>query len=163
PLLLRRVLDVHIVGRDVSGLVVTSLLYLTTYLVVWVAGYFQAKWTYWAGQRALHDMRTQLFAHVQEPSIALFDRRKEEELMSRMVNDINSMAELISSAFVLVLTDALLLCGIIVILFTMDAPLAAVTMLVLPMMWFSVQGFRSRLVTTFRLVRRKTGELNATL
>ena len=163
PLLLRRVLDVHIIERDLGGLMATSLLYLGTFGVIWVAGYFQAKWTAWAGQRALYDLRTALFRHVEGQSLAFFDKRKTGELMSRLVNDINSMSELISSAFVLVMTDIVLLGGIVVILFSLDGPLAVVTLCILPVMWFSVQRFRRRMFHSFRLVRRKTGELNATL
>jgi len=163
PLLLRRVLDVHILSGDLDGLVATSLLYLGTFAVIWGAGYFQAKWTSWAGQRALYDLRMKLFRHVESQSLSFFDKRKSGELMSRLVNDINSMADLISSAFVLVLTDIVQLAGIVVILFTLDAPLAVVTLCILPLMWFSVQKFRSRMFQSFRLVRRKTGELNATL
>ncbi len=163
PLLLRQILDRHIIAKEIDGLVVTSLVYLLTYLVVWSAGYFQAKWTAWAGQRALYDLRTQLFQHVQNQSLGFFDRRKSGELMSRLVNDINSMADLISSAFVLVLTDAVLLIGIVAILFSMDPLLAAAVLCIVPIMWFSVQRFRERLLGAFRVVRRKTGELNATL
>lgn len=163
PLLLRRVLDRHIIAKEIDGLLLTSFLYLLTYGVIWSAGYFQAKWTAWAGQKALHDLRTQLFEHVQNQSLGFFDRRKAGELMSRLVNDINSMADLISSAFVLVLTDIVLLVGIIVIMISMDPALAVVALLMMPLMWFSVQKFRTRLLGAFRLVRRKTGELNATL
>jgi len=163
PLLLRRVLDVHILDGDLGGLMATGLLYLGTFAVIWLAGYFQAKWTAWAGQRALYDLRTKLFRHVEGQSLSFFDKRKSGELMSRLVNDINSMAELISSAFVLVMTDVVLLGGIVVILFTLDGPLALVTLCILPLMWLSVQRFRKRMFHSFRLVRRKTGELNATL
>src|SRR5690606_34187205 len=163
PLILRRAIDVHVVSGDLGGLARLGLLYLATGVVAWVAGFYQAKWTAWAGQNALHDVRTQLFSHISSQSMSFFDRRKAGELMSRLINDINAMAELISSIFVLVAQDVLLLVGIVAIMFALDAPLTFASLLIAPLLWFALTRFQTRLLEAFRLVRRKTGEVNATL
>lgn len=163
PLIFRRAIDKHMLSGDIGGLPWLVMLYLGTFLLTWVVGYWQAVWTAQAGQGALHDLRVRFFDHLMRQSLDFFDHRQVGELMSRTINDVNAIADLISSAFVLVLNDALLLIGIAGIMVALNPLLALVSLLTLPLMWFASANFRSRLLGAYRLVRRKTGEVNANL
>lgn len=163
PLLLRRAVDVHIAGRDFRGLLGVSLLYLVSHLIVWVASYWQSFWMSWAGQSALYELRQDLFDHLQQLSVRFFDKRKVGELMSRVTNDIDVLAELLSSGIISVVNSLLVLVGIVVIMLILNYRLALVTFLSFPLMAFVAFNFRQRMRETFRLVRRKIGEVNANL
>ena len=58
--------------------------YVQTYLVGWV------------GQRALQDLRLQLFAHLQTLSVGFYSRRRAGVLISRMTNDVEALDQLVS-------------------------------------------------------------------
>ncbi|HEX6970767.1 MAG TPA: ABC transporter ATP-binding protein [Limnochordia bacterium] len=163
PLILREAIDVHIAAGDLGGLVWMAVLYAATYLVAWLATYWQAYWMSWAGQKAIYQLRQDLYEHIQRLSLSFFDRRKQGELMSRVVNDINAMSDLLTSGIISVINDAVVLIGIAVIMLYLDAELALVTFISLPLMFWTAIHFRGRMVGAFREVRRRTGEVNANL
>src|SRR5262249_60929529 len=96
--------------------------YVQTYLVGWV------------GQRALQDLRIQLFAHLQRMSVGFYSRRRAGVLISRLSNDVEALDTLVSDGVVTLFGSSLMLVGTAVILFFLDARLALLTYLVFPIL-----------------------------
>ena len=77
----------------VAGFVVTGLL-------LWGAGFVQTYLVGWVGQRALQDLRTRIFAHLERMSIGFFTRNRPGVLISRITNDVDALDQLISTGVV---------------------------------------------------------------
>jgi len=163
PLLLRRVIDVHIVQKDFHGLLMVSGLYLFTHLMVWFCSYWQSFWMSWAGQSGLYELRQDLFNHLQGLSLRFFDERKTGELMSRLTNDIDALLELLSSGIISVVNSLLMLAGVVAIMLYLNYQLALVSFLSIPLMVLVTFNFRQHMRNAFRQVRKKIGEVNANL
>lgn len=163
PLLLKEAIDRYMAAHDLRGLVLMAAAYGGSYVVAWIASYWQAYWMSWAGQNAIFALRQDLYTHVQRLSLSFFDRRKQGELMSRLVNDINAMSDLLTSGIISVVNDAVVLVGIMAIMLVLDAELALITFLSLPLMLWTAMHFRGQMIGAFREVRKKTGEVNANL
>jgi ATP-binding cassette subfamily B protein len=148
-------LDVIVVGFLVSALLYAVASYAQTYLVGWV------------GQRALQDLRLQLFSHLQSLSIGFYSRNRAGVIISRLTNDVEALDQLVSDGMATLFQSGLTLLGVVVILVVLDAHLALLTFLALPLLAVGGLAFRIASADAYRLTREKiasiTGYLQETL
>ncbi|MGI8571200.1 MAG: ABC transporter ATP-binding protein [Solirubrobacteraceae bacterium] len=152
--------DVGALDLIVAGFLVSAVLYA-------VASYAQTYLVGWVGQRALQDLRLQLFAHLQRLSISFYSRNRAGVIVSRLTNDIEALDQLISDGMATLIQSGLTLIGVVVILFVLDAHLALLTFLALPLLAAGGLAFRIASADAYRLTREKiaaiTGYLQETL
>jgi ATP-binding cassette subfamily B protein len=116
-----------------------------------------------AGQRTMAELRSAVFAHIQKLSIRHFDRTPVGRIVTRVTNDIDSMAELFASGAVTAVGDLLLITGIVCAMLWLDARLSLVAFLVMPPLVIVVEYFRRQLRVAQRQIRSRTAQLNAFL
>ena len=92
------------------------LAFVASALLVWVATYLQTYLTGWVGQRALQDLRLQIFGHLQEMPVGFYERRPAGVLISRMTNDVEALNSLVTDSVVTLFQASLTLIGTMVIL-----------------------------------------------
>ncbi len=148
-------LDLTVAGFIGSAVVYAVCSYLQTYLVGWV------------GQRALQDLRVELFAHLQRLSIGFYSRNRAGVIISRLTNDVEALDTLVSDGMATLFQSSLTLIGVVVILLVMDVHLALLTFLALPLLALGGLAFRIASADAYRLTREKiaaiTGYLQETL
>ncbi len=163
PLLTRRVIDVAIPAHD-GGLVRTSALLLVLALVTQVAAmYTETLLTGVLGQRVMHDLRRQLFAHLQRLPIPFYDRNPVGRLVTRVTSDVESLNELFTSGVVAGLGDLFTLLAITVLMVVVDWRMALAAYLVVPGILYVSRWFRARVRTEYREIRTRLARINAFL
>ena len=115
--------------------------YAQTYLVGWV------------GQRALADLRLQIFRHLQEMPVGFYERRPAGMLISRMTNDVEALDSLVTDTVITLFQASLTLIGSIVILLYLDVKLALITFLIFPVMAVGSLAFRIASADAYRRTR----------
>ncbi|HKC26159.1 MAG TPA: ABC transporter ATP-binding protein [Thermoanaerobaculia bacterium] len=146
-----------------SALTWIALLYVATAIGTFVLTALMVEWTSRMGQGVMYDLRTSIFAHLQRADVAVYDKTPVGRLMTRLTTDVDALNELFTSGFVALLGDLAVLGGIVVLLFVLNAPLAAVTFaILLPMIWVT-NWFRKGARDTYRRVRVKIARVNAFL
>ena len=150
-------------GADMQGIVDLALLAGLLIVLALVAGYGHTLAIQVAGQRAMYDLRTQLFAHVHDLSLRFLDRHPVGRLVTRVSNDIESINEMIASVLVNGPKDVLLCAGSVVILLALDLQLGLIACAVLPVAMAVLAVFRARVRGAYREVRRLLAQLNASL
>ena len=150
PALIGRAIDFYIVGKDHAGLAQTMLLLLGVYSIGLVAQGGQTFLIGSVGQRFLSGLRTQIFDTVQRLSISYFDKHRAGDLMSRLLNDINTINQLLSQGLTQVIGSIFSLIGIIVAMIVLSVPLALVSFIVLPIMIWITVIFAGRSRVAFR-------------
>ena len=98
------------------------------------ATYAQTYLAGWVGQRALADLRLQIFRHLQEMPVGFYERRPAGMLISRMTNDVEALDSLVTDTVVTLFQATLTLVGSIVILLLLDVKLALIMFLIFPVM-----------------------------
>lgn len=163
PMMTRRVIDVAIPAKD-AALIVQSTLILLVALVAQVLGtYAETIITGTLGQRVMHDLRRQLFAHLQRLPVTYFDRNPVGRVVTRVTNDVESLNELFTSGVVAGLGDLFTLAAITVLMVVVDWRLAIAAYLVVPgILWVSAV-FRKRVRTEYRDIRTRLARINAFL
>ena len=139
--------------------------YAAEYLAV-VLGIFGLRWgqTYLlnrAGQQSMHDVRVELFAHVQRQSLAFFDRNPVGRLMTRLTNDVDALNEMLTSGGLAILSDSVTILGIAVALLLLSWQLALLTFLIVPPLLLMTHVIRQGMRASFRAVRIRLARVNA--
>lgn len=115
------------------------------------------------GQRVMQALRMDLLTHLQRLPVAVFDRTPAGKLVTRITNDISSLAEMFSAGFVTIVTNFLTVAGILLWLLVLDLKLALISMAVFPVLiGFSVY-FSQQLRSSYREARNRLSSLNAFL
>ena len=163
PALIARAIDVNITQKDLQGLTKTMLLLLGVYLVGLVSQSGQGYLIGWVGQRFLAQLRVQIFDKIQSLPLAFFDQNKAGDLMSRLVNDIQTINQLLSQGITQVIGSVFSLVGIIIAMMVLSLPLAAASFLVLPVMIWVTVLFARRSGVAFRKTRTVLGIVSSEL
>jgi ABC-type multidrug transport system fused ATPase/permease subunit len=163
PPLAKLAIDDGIVPGDVTALSWIVVAFLASAVLYWGATYAQTYLTGWVGQRALQDLRIQLFAHLQTLSVDFYSRRKAGVLISRMTNDVEALDQLVSDGVVTLFGSTLTLVGTAVILVVLDAQLALLTFIVFPILGIASLVFRIISADAYRITRERVAEITAYL
>jgi ATP-binding cassette subfamily B protein/subfamily B ATP-binding cassette protein MsbA len=163
PYVVRWAIDEGLSQGNTDVVVQAALLYLFTNACDWGTMAARVNVMGRAGQSVIWRMRDQLFAHLQTMTMGFFNQAEVGRLISRVMSDVSVMRELITWAIVAVSRDLLMLGGIIVVMFGMNARLALLTFIVLPIMFVIAQVWRVRARESYRQVRAGIGAINAEL
>jgi ATP-binding cassette, subfamily B, multidrug efflux pump len=115
------------------------------------------------GQHAMRDLRAELFAHIEGLSLSFFDKNPVGRLMTRLANDVDALADLLTQGVVAMLGDLLLIIGAAVLLVFLDWRLALVIFASLPVVIGLTIFFRGRLRDSFVQQRIRLARINAYL
>lgn len=124
-----------------------------------VQGYIMAR----VGQSLVYDMRSQVYDHMQRLSVGYFESQKTGDVMSRVVNDVNSLEQVIVGPVVSLITDICRLIWVLYFCLTWDWQLTLMAMTAVPLLLISTYFIGRMLRKNFRELRAKVGELNALL
>ena len=147
--------------RDIEGIFRIALLVVFILMAHFGINYIQVYLMEVAGQKVMHDLRMELFSHLQTFSFSFFDRNPLGRLVTRLTNDIQNVHEMFTSVFVYLLKDILLLSGIIVVLLQFNLEFALVSFSVLPFIFMTTLLFSHKARDAFREVRQKIAQMNA--
>ncbi len=155
PYLIKVAIDRYIAGNDLDGLNRIALLTAAAFIGLFLVSSGQQYLVSWVGQRVLANLRRQLFAHIQRLSLGYHDRHIAGVTVSRVINDVAEINELLSQGVITLAGDFLVLVGIVVIMFSMQPRLALLTFLVVPLMVLATTWFSLRAKTAFRETRSR--------
>jgi ATP-binding cassette subfamily B protein len=163
PYLAGRAIDDGIRAGDSGALLVITLVFVGSALVYWGATYAETFLINWVGQRALQDLRLQIFSHLQRLSIGFYSRNKAGVLISRITNDVQALDQLVTDGIFTLFSATLTLVGTATILLLLDAELALITFLVFPLLFAGSVAFRIASSGAYRLTREKIALITAYL
>ncbi|MFL5875613.1 MAG: ABC transporter ATP-binding protein, partial [Solirubrobacteraceae bacterium] len=163
PPLAKLAIDDGITPGDETVLYWTVAAFLVSALLLWGATWIQTYLVGWVGQRALQDLRIEVFGHLQRLSIGFYSRRQSGVLISRLTNDVEALNQLVSDGVVTLFQATLTVLGTIAILFWLDAELAAITMLAVPLLLLGSLGFRIASADAYRITRERIALISAYL
>ena len=163
PLLIKRAIDAVVIAKSAAALRETVMLFAAALAAEFVVRFGQTYWIQLAGQRATADLRDHVFRRIQRLRLGYFDRTPVGRVVTRVTNDIDSLAELFASGAVTAVTDVLTLIGIVVFMLALDWQLSLVAFIALPPLALLVNAFRKRARTAFRNIRVRIAQLNAYL
>jgi len=155
PFLLKEAIDRYIAQGDLTGLTRIALGIAAAFVGLYLTSGGQRYLLSWVGQRVLADLRSRLFRHLQELPLGYHDTHIVGVTVSRVINDVAEINELLSQGVITLLGDLLVLLGIIVIMITMSPQLALLTFIILPLIFLVTYLFSWQARSAFRETRSR--------
>lgn len=159
PYLIKVAIDDYIAVGVRDGLGTMALLIGGTYVGLFVTTMAQQYLLGWTSQRVLADVRGKMMRHLQTLSLSYHDRTIIGVIVSRVINDVSVINDLLTEGLLSLIGDLLVLVGIIIIMLTMSPKLALLTFTVLPLMMVATYLFSVNAKGVFRLTRQRVAEL----
>ncbi|MBI2179483.1 MAG: ABC transporter ATP-binding protein [Deltaproteobacteria bacterium] len=163
PYITKVAIDRYIAHQDVAGLDLMALAYLGVVLLGFIFLFVQTYTTEYTGQRAMHDLRMEIFTHLQKQDMAYFDRNPVGRLMTRTINDVETLNELFSTGVVGLLGDLFIVFGIAGAMLWLHWQLALVCLAAFPLILYLSRFYRRRAREVYRESRLILARLNAGL
>ena len=159
-------LDSWLSSRPLVGIGQIAALYVSLLAISFCMDFLQTYYMQWVGQKAMFDLRSQIFAHLQRLHVAFFDRNPVGRLVTRVTTDVDAVNEMFTSGVVSIFEDVFVLSGIVVIMFWIARPywwLPLVTLAVLPLIFWATMLFRRSVRESYRRIRVAIARINAYL
>ena len=163
PFLTRHVIDVAVPAGDSAFVLRAAGLFVLALLAQFACAYGEALLTGLLGQRVMHDLRQEVFAHLQRLSVGFFDRNPAGRLLTRVTGDVETLNELFTSGVVSGLGDLFTLVIIAVAMLITDWRLALAAFVVIPGVILVSQLFRRSVRESYREVRTRLARMNSFL
>lgn len=163
PYLTKIAVDDYIAHKDWDGLLTMLVIILSVLVAQGVINYSTQLLMQWVGQQAVYDLRMQLFERLQKLSLRFYDTNPIGRLVTRVTSDVEVLNEVFSSGLVIIISDILVILGIVVYMLTISWQLTLVTIAILPLLLWATSIFRKKVRANYRDIRRQVARLNAFL
>ena len=161
PYLLKITVDDYITLKDYAGMqvfigIMTGVLFLEVF--------FQFSFIYyanWLGQRVVYDLRKELFGKMIGFRMTFFDKSAVGRLVTRAVNDIETIASIFSQGLFMIIADLLKMLIVIGVMLSVSWKLSIIVFAVLPMILLATRKFQKAMKFAFDEVRTQVANLNS--
>ena len=153
PVWTKVAIDDHVTNGDVVGTTVFLGLTVLAYFAAFLANWAQMQVMTNVGQRLLQSMRGDMVRHLQRLPLTFFDKIPSGVVVSRVINDVQTVNELLSNGIIQALSDVLTLVFTVAVMVALAPKLALVTFAVMPLMVVAVWIFTEKAKIAYRRSR----------
>ena len=160
PYLLKITVDDYITLKDYDGMLVFIGIMMG---VLFLEVFFQFSFIYyanWLGQRVVYDLRKELFRRMIGFRMTFFDKSAVGRLVTRAVNDIETIASIFSQGLFMIIADLLKMLIVIGVMLSVSWKLSLIVFAVLPVILFATRKFQKAMKFAFDEVRTQVANLN---
>ena len=156
-------LDPILSTKPLVGIAQLGAMYLGLLVASFLFEFLQTYFMQWTGQKAMFDLRAEIFRHLQRMHVAFFDKNPVGRLVTRTTTDVDALNEMFTAGVVSIFEDIFVLAGILGIMLYMDWKLALVTFSVLPFIFIGTKIFRDKVRDSYRRIRVAIAKINSYL
>lgn len=161
PIFLQNVMDYSIPRKDMKSIVFYSALTLVIALYSGFALRMKIKTMSAIGQNIVHDIRYDIFSHLQELPFSYYDDRPHGKIQVRVVNYVNSLSDLLSNGIINTFTDLCNLIFILLFMLALDVRLTLICLLGLPVLALVIIFIKKKQRRAWQVQSNKQSNLNA--
>src|SRR5690349_4817838 len=161
PALTKIAIDNHVAVGDIAGMTIFLGLTLLAYFGAFLTNWVQMQVMTRVGQRLLQKMRGDMVRHLQRLPLTYFDSIPSGVVVSRVINDVQTVNELLANGIIQALSDMLTLVFTVAVMVALAPMLALVTFAVMPLMVIAVWIFTEKAKVAYRRSDRKSTRLNS--
>lgn len=163
PMITRSMMNDFIPNKQLRTLVVWGIFLLGIYLIKMGLKFFIQYYGHIVGVRMQADMRKEAFEHIEKLPFTYFDNHKSGAIMSRIVNDLQEIAELAHHGPEDFIVSCFLLVGSFILMCTINVPLTLIIFACIPFLVIFAARKRLKMSAAFTEAREQVSEVNATL
>lgn len=160
PVILMTAIDDFVAHKDL-----TRLLYytITMLVILLIQVLFQFSFIYyanWVGQHIIKDIRAKTFRKIMAFKMSYFDNSSVGKLVTRVVSDIETIANFFTQGVFMIISDILKMIIVIIVMLYTNWKLAIIALATLPVLIYATKIFQIAIKSTFQDVRNQVANLN---
>lgn len=163
PLFTRKMINEIIPDGRMDLLVTWTIIMVFLFILRYISNYIVLYYGHILGVRIEHDMRRDIFTHLQTLPFSYYDNTKTGHIMSRIVNDLRDITELAHHGPEDLFISTVMLVGSFIVLIRIEWRLTLILFTFIPIVIWFIASKRNRMSNSFREVRKKIANVNAQL
>ncbi len=161
PYLLKIIVDDFIRLKDYDGMILIITLMLVTLIAEVIFQFFFVFFANLLGQNVIKDLRLVLYKKIIGFRMSYFDQSAVGRLVTRAVNDIETIASIFSQGLFMIIADLLKMVVVIIIMLVINWKLSLIVFSILPLIIYATRLFQKSMKTAFEEVRLQVSNLNS--
>ena len=161
PYLLKVVVDDYILIKNFEGMQSIILLMILVLLFEVIFMYLFTFYANWLGQKVIKDLRVSVFKKIIKFKMSFFDKNAVGRLVTRTVNDIETIASIFSQGLFTIIADILKMITVLTVMTIISLELTLVVISIFPILIFATRIFQKTMKVAFEKVRREVANLNS--
>lgn len=113
------------------------------------------------GQKVVYDIRVKLFRHILDFKMSYFDNSSVGRLVTRAVNDMETIASIFSQGLFMIVADLLQMLIVVIVMLVLSWKLSLTVFVILPFILFATRQFQKSMKAAFNEVRTEVANLNS--
>lgn len=163
PVFTRKMVNEIIPDGRMDLLVRWTIIMSFLFVLRYISNYIVSYWGHLLGVKIEHDMRRDIFTHLQTLPFSYFDNNKTGHIMSRIVNDLRDITELAHHGPEDLFISLVMLIGSFIVLIKIEWRLTLILYASIPIIIWFVISKRNKMSDSFREVRKKIANVNSQL
>lgn len=163
PSLIQDAIDNGIRKNDLDHLLNTSLFYLIVLFTLAAVQATQNILLQTGGIRTLRDLRKTVVHHISHFGKKDYDAKPLGVHLSRATSDVENIGETFLQGITFIISDSLIIIAVFIYIFSENTTLGFITLILLPIIIFTINWFRIKLRSLYDNIRTLNGKLSAQL
>ncbi len=160
PEQMRQIIDVEIPAGNMAGVWHIAILFVGVLLVEALIQFAQTQLANRVAQSVTLDMRSELYKHVTKFRLSYFDKTPVGQFVTRLISDIDGIAEVFSVGILDILRDLIKLVVIIGFMFYLNWKLTLAILIPIPILVYATRVFQLAVKKSFNDVRNEVARIN---
>ncbi|MBE7688619.1 ATP-binding cassette domain-containing protein [Tenacibaculum finnmarkense genomovar ulcerans] len=160
PVILMMAIDDFVTHKDLTRLLYYTIAMLVTLLVQVLFQFSFIYYANWVGQHIIRDIRSKTFRKILSFKMSYFDNSSVGRLVTRVVSDIETIANFFSQGVFMIISDLLKMVVVIIVMLYTNWRLALIALATLPILIYATKIFQIAIKSTFQDVRNQVANLN---
>lgn len=161
PFITKEIINIYVPQRELNMILIWGGVLLAIYIIKALLNYVLTYWGHMVGVKIQADMRRDLFQKLQRLPFTFFDKNRTGHITSRVINDLMDISEVAHHGPEDIFLSLITMIGSFVVLATINWKLSLIVFAVIPFIIIFTAKTRVNQRKAFRLMRIKTGEINA--
>lgn len=161
PIFISEIMDTYIPAGNVKAIIIITLISLLIVLYACVCIRLKIRITSRVGQSVVHELRSDIFCHLQELPFSYYDERPHGKIQVRVVNYVNSLSDLLSNGIINTITDLCNLIFILLFMFALHVRLTLICLCGLPVLMSVIIFVKRRQRRAWQIQSNKQSNLTA--
>ena len=160
PQILRKIIDQNLVPKNSVGLMPLAVAYLSVLIFIGVFDFIKEGILTIVGQKITKEIRMEMMEKLQRMNLIYFSYNESGIIVSRFINDVETINSLFTSGIVGMAIDSFKIIGIVVSIWIFSRKLGIITLILLPIIYLIIRIFKSRMLKAQKENRVLVGKVN---
>lgn len=161
PTFIMKIMDEYIPAGNIHAIVQITMITIVIILYSCICIRWKIRITSRIGQEIVHQLRSDIFCHLQELPFSYYDERPHGKIQVRVVNYVNSLSDLLSNGIINTITDMCNLIFILIFMLTIHVRLTLICLCGLPILAAVIIAVKKKQRSAWQIQSNKQSNLTA--